>query len=1263
MPQKVNIPVRLPQLNLENEQLEANASIIAQCGEGGFTVNCNVQLRGSSRRRQYKKVREVLKKTSVKEQFLRNGEVPRHTPSDNEDDDVMEWESETDEETRREMDEDSDEDFDQRANPPSQLSKAQVAVILDRHIDDFTKKWTQNTLPRLRRKAYETWMQETQLQAASAARLVAYEAAKESEAKFNKLYIEMLMMEWDNESELLAQTVSAEGLLSNKLKDHWKVTLLRGRQPERPPVSTVVKKPRRPRRRKFVAGDEELLSSSSENEFVDHDVAMEDVPAIESHGEHHSQDTSAYSAWKSVTLQSNPHVIDLTMEDQEPTDMNALPKSESDDAIQKLLASCQDLPRFDSADDIRTISSSRDSAWRAEGDRWRLVVTMIWKVPVQHRVRLFELIRTNANDLWRRSVEFQITNRGSQHNEAAKSAGRDLTRLYLSFLQCTAVRHKAKLELTGRWVARLRSNKNMLFPLFHAFLRRIENYYPTGDEVVVVGVDEDAAEDVGTEGRRRSKVKEVVIDRKALNKRQADVKQAAQLDERSQLLQDRIAATGEMSFNKSRLIINTSKQDHEGLISVERQIGGLIKDHQIKGVRFLWDRIVVNSKSREGCLLAHTMGLGKTMQTVTFLVAITQARESKDPSIASQIPESLQKPCTIVLCPASLVTNWEQEVTFWARSILGRVSVIDSSMKPVSRHAKVAAWSREGGVLILAYSMLRTMLSKATSAQETRIFESPAIVVADEAHYLKNEATAVSQACAKFTTPNRIALTGSPLANNVEEYYSMINWLAPGYLASLSEFRELYSRPIERGLWGTSDEREKRLALQTLHLLTETIGPKINRATIQSCPQLLAELPRKKEYVISVAPTAMQRTLYDIFVDALANARDAAKRTGLKSSISHLSLLSSLSLICNHPILFRDQLLQIEGGQKPADYFPMETISTALSLTKNIKGFGMRLSNKVQILMTILEECKRVGDKVILFSQSIPTLNLLQAILSEHELRVCRLDGSTDVTARQAMVQGFNAGDEDVFLISTTAGGYGLNIQGANRVIIFDFKFNPVHEQQAVGRAYRIGQQKPVFVYHFVTGGSFEDSLHERSVFKRQLAARVVDQAKVVSWSNQEQNWYAEMGEAEYDSTEEYRGQDRVLDHVLSSCQKGEILRVLSTDVFEEEDPTAELTEEERRESREAFERQRLRLQDPVKFSALMAEEYQQHQQAYQAYQEQQAQHAQHLATLEQLSCLPRGDAPLEMPGAEAPTAAVSDSSTELGDVSSKNADAQQDDT
>ncbi|KAK5241320.1 hypothetical protein LTR16_009505, partial [Cryomyces antarcticus] len=150
-------------------------------------------------------------------------------------------------------------------------------------------------------------------------------------------------------------------------------------------------------------------------------------------------------------------------------------------------------------------------------------------------------------------------------------------------------------------------------------------------------------------------------------------------------------------------------------------------------------------------------------------------------------------------------------------------------------------------------------------------------------------------------------------------------------------------------------------------------------------------------------------------------------------------------------------------------------------------------SYKVTLFIQILELSKRAGDKVLVFSHSIPTLGYLEGLFTHLEMKFVRIDGTVNITKRQQNLKGFNEGQYDVFLISTRAGGLGLNIPGANRVVIFDFGFNPTWEEQAIGRAYRIGQTKPVFVYRFVAGGTFEANIYNKALFKVELASRVVD--------------------------------------------------------------------------------------------------------------------------------------------------------------------------
>lgn len=277
--------------------------------------------------------------------------------------------------------------------------------------------------------------------------------------------------------------------------------------------------------------------------------------------------------------------------------------------------------------------------------------------------------------------------------------------------------------------------------------------------------------------------------------------------------------------------------------------------------------------------------------------------------------------------------------------------------------------------------------------------------------------------------------------------------------------------------------------------------------------------------------------------------------------------LAILSLLCNHPASFMAKLTERrEDAKKGAkantpvsrEVTDQEDVGVDLNTSGHWKVgvseslvreeqilftreaadlSSIDLSNKTRILCQILDASKAVGDKTLVFSQSIPTLNFLQKMFDTQGRAFARLDGSTPMNQRQAKTKEFNTGKTDIFLISTTAGGLGLNLWGANRVVIFDFKFNPILEEQAVGRAYRIGQKKDVFVYRFVAGGTFEDSVHNKAIFKKQLASRVVDKKKPIAWASKKLGEFLhEPKEVRQRDLTEFEGMDpHVLDMVLVS--------------------------------------------------------------------------------------------------------------------------------
>ncbi|KAK6950016.1 hypothetical protein Daesc_008339 [Daldinia eschscholtzii] len=636
---------------------------------------------------------------------------------------------------------------------------------------------------------------------------------------------------------------------------------------------------------------------------------------------------------------------------------------------------------------------------------------------------------------------------------------------------------------------------------------------------------------------------------------------AAEQERRREVLRAKfmeLEAQGVVDLDQANMIINESKEDDQGFIYIHPEIAPRIKEHQVGGVRFMWNQIV-DSRAKQGCLLAHTMGLGKTMQIITLLVAIAQAAGSKDKTISSQIPKRLKESKTLVLCPPSLVDNWMDELLYWAPEGhgLGDFFKVDQSTSTSQRDANIDSWDERGGILIIGYSLFKDYVNQDDFREI--LCDGPNIVVADEAHMMKNPKAQTHTAAANFRTLSRIALTGSPLANKVEEYHAMVNWIAPNYLSDISEFKKVYANPIKEGLKTDSTTSQRRMALKMLRVLKEEVAPKVQRITIAA---LKHDIPTKFEFLLTVPLTNVQREAYETFI------RYQLDHPGASS----LASVDTLSILCAHPSILMKKLQNRDPNSTKSttrlETLPDELVSSMIGLlnkTKDLAAYA--LSWKILILLSILDECKRIGDKVLIFSQSIPTLNYIEAVLNLKKFSLKRVDGSTKTDERQSIVKEFNKGQIDVFLISTKAGGVGLNMTKANRVIIFDVKFNPQNEQQAVGRAYRIGQQKPVYVYRLICGGTAEEKTMNMAIWKMQLASRVVDKKNPIPKAQGFGHTFEMPTEPEQQNIDIHIGKDIVLDKVIEAHRRG--IRVITMmDTFEEEElEDAVLTAEDRAEA------------------------------------------------------------------------------------------------
>ncbi|KAK6505863.1 hypothetical protein TWF481_007753 [Arthrobotrys musiformis] len=701
---------------------------------------------------------------------------------------------------------------------------------------------------------------------------------------------------------------------------------------------------------------------------------------------------------------------------------------------------------------------------------------------------------------------------------------------------------------------------------------------------------------------------------------------------------DRVAGSGQ-----SDMIVNPGHSAEYRAIPFPPHISGKLFDSQIEGIQFLWREVV---QKGEGALLAHTMGMGKTLQVITLLYLISEAGKSKDEGILGQVPDHLRGSLhVLIVAPPGLLPNWREEFMKWVPKSDGQRLLefyMPSQLKdPKPRIRMFKDWEASGGVLLLGYQMLRDCAlessircnqprkafkssdrrttktsAKARDAESGNapenddfdstdleeedvtltleeeeaiklaaelkriVLEAPSIVVADEAHAMKNEKSGISEALGQIMTDSRIALTGSPLANNLNEYYCLTKWVAGDMLGPKGKFKTFFSSPIEAGLYEESSPDQRRIALRRLAVLRHVMSPKMNRCGLS---RIKHRLPEKTELLITVELTEIQRKIYSLFAKNVVQENIISSSSGgalpenleIKSFFDHVRCLRTL---LNHPHIllevFKDRA---EKNAKKGDveinwatHLSKSTIheireedllgdahlKTLLNLYKHARTFenfdSPIHSNRMTCLFQILQVAEDIREKILVFSSSIPTLDYIAAQLKTKSIGYYRIDGSTKPIDRQKFIAEFDSkGGENVMLISTRAGGVGLNITAASRVVIFDFDFSPQDEEQAIARAYRFGQTKPVFVYRFKVGGTFEDVIHNRSLFKISLAARVVDHSHPVRLAKQgrAREYFNPPGQCEKGDLLEFK-QNYTDPILLGLIQSGLVLKIDLQDTY-----------------------------------------------------------------------------------------------------------------
>lgn len=747
---------------------------------------------------------------------------------------------------------------------------------------------------------------------------------------------------------------------------------------------------------------------------------------------------------------------------------------------------------------------------------------------------------------------------------------------------------------------------------------RLPNRKPTPQEPIEIDSDSPIETPHSTRKRRVKYSQKAVESQHIAMERHVLYKAAETQSSNSQNL---FAKVGQHSV---QLPIDLTKQA-EGAHFIHPAIAPSMKEHQINGVRFMWRELTAGAGAGEdgqGCVLAHAMGLGKSMQTITLLVAVTMAAQSKDLRVSSQLPRNL-RPVDVaqkerylrvlVLCPPSLLENWRREIDQWSHGGIGSVYIVDAASKN-SQMDTLRTWHVFGGVLIMGYSLFNKRVNR-TKAEEKAgeshrngaqldeyLLEGPEILIADEAHNVKNIRAGISLAVNNIQTRSRIALTGTPMSNDVGEMYALISFVAPGFLGGPLEFKAKFGEPIEQGTWADSTPYEQRRSKMKLSTLSRLIEPKIHRADITA---LKGTLQPKLEFVVTLPLTDLQRSVYNRYIDALLGEGKNEEA----SQVTLFSWLAILSLLTNHPLAFKRKLNEAkkprkaipdnlgkavgvsaspiavddeDGAEAGPDYeeIGLKTLGFSEATVQHITGdiedsTDPSLSAKMDVLTHILALSRRCGDKVLVFSSSIPTLNYVGDLLRAQGTKFGRICGSVPARKRLAIISEFTNGSTEILIISTKAGGVGLNIQAANRVVILDFGFNPAHEEQAIGRAYRFGQPKPVFVYRLIAGGTFEDNIYNKQLFKTSLTQRVVDKKNPRRNAARTRQYLYPPNDVPQQNLEEWVGKDpQVFDELLRRqliAPQGTIRKLTTIETLQREGDDLPLNAEELRQAEEEY--------------------------------------------------------------------------------------------
>jgi len=498
-------------------------------------------------------------------------------------------------------------------------------------------------------------------------------------------------------------------------------------------------------------------------------------------------------------------------------------------------------------------------------------------------------------------------------------------------------------------------------------------------------------------------------------------------------------------------------------VTIDPALRRQLRDHQVIGVQFMYDCIMGRRGNFYGCILADSMGLGKTAQVLTLIATVRR---------------NFNKVAIVV--PAGLLPNWKLENEKWlGRNSLPMLVCVGGK---ASQDLTVRRFLHEleFSVLLISYNLFSKHFERLNSVIELIIF--------DESHKLKSKEAKLVQKINDLQCKRRILLTGTPLQNNLEEFYNCAYIACPDFMMERKKFMKKYEHNIMQYFELSEFDRVKHKGHSKLDKLKEIASRFMLRREVET----LDVLTSRYEYRIFCRLTSVQFKLYKALTEAYIDKRQRAEL-----EIGHsMKLITMLQKLANHPDILLNKLASSESFNEQYG-----GLFEAIDRPTEQRIYKVKDSTKFKIMDKLLKCAKQVGDNTIICSNYTSTLDAVEAYLLGKDISFLRIDGKTLPAERQLAIDKFkqSLGEFPVFLLSSKAGGIGINLIGGNRMIMMEPDWNPSNDLQAMGRIWREGQMKPVYIYRLYSSGTLEEKIHQLQLAKTELSNMVLDKKAIIS--------------------------------------------------------------------------------------------------------------------------------------------------------------------